>query len=168
MISIVFCDQHGPEARARSFFTILATLWSSHQSGRIIDYAQSRSSPGAAVQTIRWCRFPLQVNNMGWGGGDIDLPWYRLTWNEYIMIYAGVDIAHYNLLSLYCRRVLKRTLIWIKLFIFHVRVLVSHIQRNNLVINIAAESTNYSEMIENGLVGISCAIMACFGVITDG
>ena len=49
-----------------------------------------------------------------------------------------------------------------------VLVLVSHIHRNNLVINIAAESTNYSEMIENGLVGISCAIMACFGVITDG
>ena len=49
-----------------------------------------------------------------------------------------------------------------------VLVLVSHIHRNNLVINIAAESTNYSEMIENGLVGPSCAIMAWVGVITDG
>ena len=32
-------------------------------------------------------------------------------------------------------------------------MLLSHIHKNNLVINIVAESTNYSEIIENSLVG---------------
>ena len=77
-------DQHGPEARARSFFTILATLWSSHQSGRVIDYAQSRSSPGAAVQTIR--------------SDDVDFLYKWTTWDEEEVISIHLDliwIYHY-------------------------------------------------------------------------
>ena len=111
--SVVPCDQHSilwsawtrGESKVVFYNSRHSLIVTSERSGNRL-----RSKPVFALghcsdHQIRWCRFPLQVDNIGWGGGNIDSPWseMNISWS----IDAGVDIAHYNLLSLYCRRVLN-------------------------------------------------------------
>ena len=117
--SVVPCDQHSilwsawtrGESKVVFYNSRHSLIVTSERSGNRL-----RSKPVFALghcsdHQIRCSRFPLQVDNIGWGGGNIDSPWseMNISWS----IDAGVDITHFNLLSLYCRRVLKFTLIWI-------------------------------------------------------
>ena len=125
--SVVPCDQHSilwsawtrGESKVVFYNSRHSLIVTSERSGNRLRSKPVFAWSCCSDHQIRWCRFPLQVNNMGWGGGNIDSPWSDMNISLSMQVLI-IDITHYNLLSLYCRRVLKLTLIWIKHFIFRV------------------------------------------------
>ena len=80
--SVVPCDQHSilwsawtrGESKVVFYNSRHSLIVTSERSGNRLRSKPVFARSCCSDHQIRWCRFPLQVDNIGWGGGDIDSP----------------------------------------------------------------------------------------------